>query len=220
MKIVAIIPIKKNSKRVKGKNFKQIHKKPLYRYLLDKLKYAKFDEIYIDSDSKIIERYCKSKNYKFIKRLPHLKKDTANGNDLLNYHAKIIKADIYFQLFITAPLLKVTTINKCIDFMIKSKKHDSILTSKKIYSWFWFQNKPINYNPKILPRSQDAQPVVVETTGLYGIKNGALLKQKSRIGKKPFFYEVSNEESLDIDNTEDIKSLKYHVKNNLRSSNS
>ena len=44
MKIVAIIPIKKNSKRVKGKNFKQIHKKPLYRYLLDKLKYAKFDE--------------------------------------------------------------------------------------------------------------------------------------------------------------------------------
>lgn len=220
MKIVAIIPVKKISKRVKGKNFKQIHKKPLYRYLLDKLKYAKFDEIYIDSDSKIIERYCKNKNYKFIKRLPYLKKDTANGNDLLNYHAKIIKADIYFQLFITAPLLKVTTINKCIDFLIKSKKHDSILTSKKIYSWFWFQNKPINYNPKILPRSQDAQPVVVETTGLYGIKKGALLKQKSRIGKKPFFYEVSNEESLDIDNKEDIKSLKYHVKNNLRSSNS
>ena len=122
MKVVAIIPIKQNSKRVKGKNFKLINKKPLYRYLLDKLKYAKFDEIYVDSDSKIIERYCKSKNYKFIKRLPNLKKDTANGNDLLNYHAKIIKADIYFQLFVTAPLLKLSSINKCIDFLKKKQK--------------------------------------------------------------------------------------------------
>ena len=220
MKVVAIIPIKQNSKRVKGKNFKLINKKPLYRYLLDKLKYAKFDEIYVDSDSKIIERYCKSKNYKFIKRLPNLKKDTANGNDLLNYHAKIIKADIYFQLFVTAPLLKLSSINKCIDFLKKNKKYDSILTSKQIYSWFWFKDKPVNYNPKILPRSQDAKPIVVETTGLYGIKKNAIKKQRCRIGKKPFFYKVSEEESLDIDNSEDIKSLKYHVKNNLRSSNS
>ena len=51
MKIVAIVPIKKNSKRVRGKNFKIIKSKPLYRYLLDKLKYCKFDEVYIDSDS-------------------------------------------------------------------------------------------------------------------------------------------------------------------------
>ena len=30
--------------------------------------------------------------------------------------------------------------------------------------------KPINYKPKILPRSQDAKPIIQETTGLYGIK--------------------------------------------------
>ena len=94
------------------------------------------------------------------------------------------------------------------------------MTSKQIYSWFWFKDKPVNYNPKILPRSQDARPIVVETTGLYGIKKNAIKKQRCRIGKKPFFYKVSEEESLDIDNSEDIKSLKYHVKNNLRSSNS
>ena len=121
--------------------------------------------------------------------------------------------DIYFQLFITAPLLKVTTINKCIDFLIKSKKHDSILTSKKIYSWFWFQNKPINYNPKILPRSQDALPLVYETTGLYGIKKSSLIKRKCRIGYKPYFFEVSDEECIDLDNYKDFQYLDYYVKN-------
>ena len=65
IKIVAIIPIKKNSKRVKGKNFKKINKKPLYTYLLDKLKLCNFDEIFIDSDSKEVENYCKKKKLLF-----------------------------------------------------------------------------------------------------------------------------------------------------------
>ena len=38
------------------------------------------------------------------------------------------------------------------------------------FSWFWFNDRPINYKPKILPRSQDAKPIVMETTGLYGIR--------------------------------------------------
>ena len=100
--------------------------------------------------------------------------DSANGNDLLNYHHKIIKADNYFQLFITSPLMSVNTINKCIKILKQNKKIDSILTCKSIYSWFWFKGKPINYKPKVLPRSQDAKPVVIETTGLYGIKEKSL----------------------------------------------
>lgn len=220
MKIVAIIPIKKNSKRVKGKNFRKINGKPLYKFLLEKLKKTKFDEIYIDSDSNTIKNYCKKNNFLFIDRLNYLKKDSANGNDLLNYHRKIINADIYFQLFVTSPLLKISTINKCIDLLKKSRHNDSILTSKNLYSFYWFKKKPINYLPKVLPRSQDLTPITVETTGLYGIKKQALLKYKCRIGIKPIFYEVSDEESIDIDNSKDLKFLRYHVKNNLPSTNS
>ena len=136
----------------------------------------------------------------------------ANGNDLLNYHSKIIDADYYFQLFITAPLLKKNTINNCIKILRNNKKYDSILTSKSIYSWFWFKKKPVNYSPKILPRSQDAKPIVGETTGLYGIKKKALLKEKARIGKKPFFYEVTNDESIDLDTDKDFQLLEYILK--------
>ena len=94
------------------------------------------------------------------------------------------------------------------------------MTITKYYGFFWMKNKPINYKPKILPRSQDLTPITVETTGLYGIKRGALLKYKCRIGIKPIFFEVSDEESLDIDNSKDLKFLRYHVKNNLLGTNS
>ena len=56
-----------------------------------------------------------------INRLKSLSKNNANGNDLLNYHAKIIDADYYFQLFITAPLLKISTINECVEILKKVK---------------------------------------------------------------------------------------------------
>ena len=217
MKIVAIVPIKLKSKRLKNKNFKKINGRPLYKYLLDKLKFANFDEIYVDSNSSEIEEYCKLKNYKFIKRLPKLAHDNANGNDLLNYHSKIINADIYFQLFITAPLLKIKTINNCIEKIKKSKKYDSILTSKSVQTWFWYKGKPVNYDPKILPRSQDADPLVFETTGLYGIRKKILLSKKARIGNKPYFYEVSDEEAIDLDNLKDFGYLEYYVKQNMRS---
>lgn len=211
MKTVAIIPIKSISKRIKSKNFKVIKRKKLYRFLLDKLKKCNFDEVYIDSDSKELEKYCKNNKFNFIKRLPHLALDSANGNDLLNYHAKVIDADYYFQLFITAPLLSVNTINKCIKILHDNKKIDSILTVKKIYSWFWFGNKPVNYNPKILPRSQDAKPIIQESTGLYGIKKAVLEKGKCRIGKKPYFYEIPAKEAIDLDTEEDFEILKRYI---------
>ena len=74
------------------------------------------------------------------------------------------------------------------------------------------QKKPVNYNPKVLPRSQDAVPLVLETTALYGIKKNALMKHRCRIGKKPYFFEVSDEEALDLDNEKDFEYLEYYVR--------
>lgn len=206
---ICIVPIKLNSTRVKNKNFRKIKGRKLYEHFFIKLSKTNFDQIYVDSDSKEIEKITKKYGFQFLKRIQRLKKKSANGNDLLNYHVeRIPDADNYFQLFITAPLLRVETINDCISILKKNKNHDSILTMEKMKSWFWYKNKPVNFNPNSFPRSQDAVPLIKETTGLYGIKKDALLKYKRRTGNKPFFKFVNFEEGLDLDTEEDFLILK------------
>jgi N-acylneuraminate cytidylyltransferase len=211
MKIVAIIPIKSNSERVPGKNFRLVNGKPLYSYMIEKAIQCNFDAVYVDTDSHEITQYCKEKKVCVIKRVPDLAKNDANGNDLLNYHASIIEADLYFQLFVTAPLLKVESINACISILQKNQDYDSVMTVEEIYSWFWFNNKPVNYNPKNLPRSQDANPIIVETTGLYGIRKSALLQRHCRIGDAPYFFKISGNETIDLDDESDFILLDHKL---------
>jgi len=69
METVVIIPIKKKSQRVPGKNFKKIRGKALYEYTLEKVKKCNFDEIYVDTDSKEIKNYCEARKINIIKLL-------------------------------------------------------------------------------------------------------------------------------------------------------
>ena len=56
---ICIVPIKLNSTRVKNKNFRKIKGKKLYEHFFKKLRKTNFDQIYIDSDSKEVEKIAK-----------------------------------------------------------------------------------------------------------------------------------------------------------------
>lgn len=208
MKIVAFIPIKSNSERVPGKNFRILCGKPLYQYIIEHAIQANcFDDIIVDTNSDEIKNFCEQKKIKWIERKEELTRNTANGNDLLNYHFSVFpNYDFYFQLFATAPFLQPQTISKAVNNLINCSKYDSTFTALEEYSFFWHGNNPINYRPCVLPRSQDLLPVYEETTGLYGISKQALEKYHCRIGAKPNISIINKFEAVDI-NTEDDLTL-------------
>ena len=207
MKVAATIPIKSNSTRVKNKNFRLLGGKPLYEYIIDHCIQAEcFDDIYVDTDSAEINSYCTENQIICIKRKPELTLDTANGNDVFHYDIDFVgHYDFYFQLYATAPFLKPETIRECVDKLTHSSKHDSILTATEEYGWFWHKDQPVNYQPNILPRSQDATPVIKETTGLYGISKRAYDRYRCRVGATPYFYIIRDrKECIDLDTQEDF----------------
>ena len=218
MKICATIPIKSNSTRVKDKNFKLLGDKPLYQYIIDHCIEAEcFDDVYVDTDSDDIKSYCFEKKAQWIQRQPELTLDTANGNDVFHYDIKhledhVDKYDYYFQLYATAPFLKPETIRECVNKLTFSSKYDCVLTATEEYGWHWFQNQPVNYQPNILPRSQDAPPVIKETTGLYGISKRAYDRFRCRVGATPYFYIIEDRmECIDLDTYDDFAIAEGYV---------
>ena len=207
MKVCATIPIKSNSTRVKNKNFRLLGDKPLYQYIIDHCIQAEcFDDIYVDTDSPEINSYCVENQIICIKRKPELTLDTANGNDVFHYDIDFIgHYDFYFQLYATAPFLKPETIRECVNKLTHSSKYDSILTATEEYGWFWHKDQPVNYQPNILPRSQDATPVIKETTGLYGVSKRAYDRYRCRVGATPYFYIIRDrKECIDLDTYNDF----------------
>ncbi len=207
MSVACFIPIKSNSERVPGKNFRILNGKKLYEYIIEHaLAAGVFDDIFIDTNSDEIKAFAEKLGCKIIDRREELARNTANGNDLLNHHFELFpNYDYYFQLFATAPYLQPSSIKACVDALTSSSVYDSCFTAVKHQGFFWLNNTSINYRPCILPRSQDMLPVVEETTGMYGITRQALEKYRCRIGARPYIHFVSKFEAVDINTEEDLK---------------
>jgi len=78
---------------------------------------------------------------------------------------------------------------------------------KRIQTFCWYKEKPLNYQLDDVIRTQDIEPIFVETSGFY-IFPKKLLKENRRIGKKPWMQEVGSHEAIDIDEEEDYELAK------------
>lgn len=211
MKTACFIPIKANSERVPGKNFRPLNGKKLYEYICEHVKQADvFDDVFVDTNSEEITAYAQQMGFNTIERKPELAQNTANGNDLLVHHyLQFPQYDYYFQLFATAPYLQPETIKVCVEKLTGSEEYDSCFTATENHGFYWLANNPINYRPGILPRSQDMLAVVEETTGLYGICRSSLERYRCRIGRKPYIHTVGKFEAVDINTEEDLEVAQY-----------
>ena len=137
MKFLCLIPARKNSKRLKNKNFQKIKREMLIEKTL-KLASSinKFDNILLSSDNsnllKVLKRYPK---IKFLKRPSKLAKDQTKMKEVIQHAINHLKKegknfDAVVLLQPTSPLRKKNTILKSIKKFQKLKP--DFLTSIKV----------------------------------------------------------------------------------------
>ncbi|MGM9970052.1 MAG: cytidylyltransferase domain-containing protein [Anaeroplasma sp.] len=205
MKIVAVVPMKLNNRRLPQKNTRSFtNGKPLCYYILNTLlKCNNIDEVYVYCSNEDIKEFIPDK-VKYIKRSESLDQDTTKMNEVLQSFTKDVPADIYVMTHTTAPFVSVESIEKGLEAVI-SGEYDSSFAAKKLQDFLWKDGKPFNYELNNIPRTQDLPALYEETSGFYIYKNEVMTKLNRRIGDKPFIVEVNEIESVDIDELEDFK---------------
>lgn len=175
-KIICLIPARKGSKRIQDKNLKKINGKPLIYYAYNAANISKINKVYLATTSeKIIKTSKRFKNLEIFYRTRNSEKDNSTTEKLIKeFIKKVSNFDVLILLqctniFITKEVLK-KAINK---FLIN--KYDSMLSVVKSNHFLWKitnQNnvKPLNYNPKKRPRSQNLKNNLAENGSFYIFK--------------------------------------------------
>ena len=113
---------------------------------------------------------------------------------------------------VTAPLIEVKTYYDFINRFSNSTMHDSMVTAAYVKDHLWLDNKPINYDPKNAPNTQDLPDIIKLTYGINIISRENMIKFRNVVGNKPAFYVLEDEETIDIDTPLDFEFAEHLYK--------
>jgi CMP-N-acetylneuraminic acid synthetase len=203
-KIVALVPMRHQSVRVPGKNFRNFAGKPLYHHILNTLLAVEaIASIVVDTDSDVIlEGLAKDfPTVEAIQRPEHLRADTVPMNEVLIHDTGEVTADYYLQTHSTNPLLQAETVSRAITAFLDSlPEYDSLFGVTRLQTRLWDQlGQPINHNPNILLRTQDLPPVYEDNSCVYIFTRENLIARRNRLGERPLMFEIPAIEAWDID---------------------
>ncbi len=134
--IIAVIPARGNSKRLKDKNIFKVWNKPMIYWTIKAAKNSKFiKEIYVSSESKKILSVSKKFKVKTIERPEILSNDKVFKMDVVTHATKYIerkfsKPDIIVSIQANSPEISSNDIDGAINHMIKYKRNEVISVDK------------------------------------------------------------------------------------------
>ena len=211
MKIVALLPMKANSERVKGKNFRDFGGKPLFSWILDTLiSVSKIDAVVINTDAREIlikNGLIESERIIIRDRKSEICGDFVSMNVIINDDIQNIDADIFLMTHTTNPFLSKKSVEVAISQFKDALNHrsaNSLFTVNKVQERFYDTNaKALNHDPERLVRTQDLEPWYKENSSLYLFTKEGFSTTYARIGSKPMMLETPLFESTDIDTPDD-----------------
>jgi len=224
MQILSIIPARGGSKGIPMKNLALLNKTPLLRYSLNSSLHSKYiSKTVVSTDNKIIGNYSrKFKNVETIIRPKKLATDHSQIEPVilhtLDYLLKKFnyKPDIIVLLQNTSPLRTFYHVDAALKFFLKNN-YDSLLSVFLAHKFLWKKQKknyfPINYDPKNRPNRQDIEDQFFENGSIYITKYSSFLKTKSRISGNIGIYEMTEEDSIEIDSPFDLLHAQLILKN-------
>lgn len=201
---MAIVPMRHNSERVPGKNYRSFNGKPLFEYVVKNLLMAEgISQVVIDTDSPTVMEYARQHfpQVVLLERPAHLRDGSIPMNDVLLNITRQVEADFYLQTHSTNPLLSAETIGRAVSFFSAHYPiFDSLFSVTRLQTRLWDSlARAVNHNPAILLRTQDLPPIYEENSCLYIFEKTTLEQKHNRIGSRPHLFDIERHEALDID---------------------
>jgi len=223
--ITAIIPVRKDSQRVKNKNKKLFANSSLLEIKINQLiklqKVNKISEIIVTSDDDEMLDLAKNLGVKTHKRNSYYASSKASNSEFFHNLATEVGSTPWIMYSpVTSPLVSIETYN---EILSEFKTNPcNIVTASPVKHHLWLDGSPINYEIENSPNSQDLPDIYSINYGISIIRRSDMIKYKNVVTPIPTFKILDEIESIDIDTEFDfmIAELIYNKLKNNVSSNS
>ncbi|TAK98585.1 MAG: dimethylmenaquinone methyltransferase [Rhodospirillaceae bacterium] len=205
MRVVAFVPAKGESNRIRNKNTVVLDGEYLFkRKLRQLLACPEIDAVYLDTESDKIIELASDLPVKILKRNPKLASNKTDGHELFANECARVQADLYIQCLCTSPFITAETMSRAIKALKQAPKADSLVAVQKRKQYTWEKGRPA-YGEGRIPNSVDLPDTVIESMGLYMVRGGkAGAKPKRRFGKDVVLFELTDEEAFDVNWPDDL----------------
>ena len=213
MKNIFIIPARSGSKGIPNKNIKLINEVPMFVWSIIHAKYISNigDLICVSSDSEEYLQIAKEWGAKIRLRTPELATDDAPTEpvmeDVVNQF-ELNENDNVILLEPTTPLRSKKSLKKFMSMIENGAK--SIVSVKESYEFEWVKTSESHFSPNYIERKrrQDMEPKYIENGSLYFTKLNIFKQHRNRVGKLSKLIVMSDTESIDVDNIEQLTLVK------------
>jgi CMP-N-acetylneuraminic acid synthetase len=219
--IVAIIPVRSGSQRIKNKSIRQFHDTNLLEYKIKQLISIKeINKIILTTDSEEAKKIGNSYGIIVIDRTGYYASSECNNSDFFRYIAEQTSPEDDYLMYtpVTSPFVSNETIRKVIELFRKNTEYDSVVPVEIIKHHMWLDGKPINYDPLKAPNTQDLPNIYALSYACSIISRNDQITYSNLCGKTPLFHELSQFESIDIDTMYDFEmaQMLYKQKFNIK----
>lgn len=221
-KIVVTIPAKGESKRIPGKNLKDLAGKPMISYIIEtalkvKQSRSEVDRVIVSTDSEevktVAEKY--GAEVPFI-RPKELTLDDVPTRDVLQHTLDVLeetenyKPDYVLLLYPTSPLLSADRIIEAVDLAVR-KDSDSVFsaTLDKGHYWIEVEGGWNRLYPIKQVNSQFQIPLAKENGAIYLTKSELIKKQY--VADKADVVFMEEDESVDVDYPRDFEKVERMI---------
>lgn len=216
MKVKALVAVRSGSVRVENKNIRPFAGSSLLEIKINQLKrIPNLDGIVVNSNDKYMLDIASSMGCDVVERDAYYASNEVSMSDVYKNMAENIETDVIAYINATNPLIEDQTI---IDAIEKYKQNienggfDSLNSAHLIKEFLFRDNKPINYDLKMQPRSQDLPDIAALNFAISIISKEKMIECKNVVGNSPFIYLIDEVEATDIDNQIDFDFAEYMFK--------
>ncbi len=208
MKILAVIPARAGSKGIPNKNIRIINGKPLIYYSINNALNSKYiTDIIVTTDSEAVRLIANQMKVRCKQR------DTKLCGDNITLDSVIYDAipknktwDYIVTMQPTSPTLKVETLDSAIKYSIDNNL-DTVISVINSPHLSWSEKNGVKFPNYVERLNRQYLPPCYMETGAFVISKYSIVTNDTRIGKKVDVYEVSENESQDIDNFSDLQNV-------------